>query len=283
MYHDEQKKYRNHWGIASTIPPEAAGVQVTPTSFVNVYEVDAHAHQQAAVRGRLWHLQPGIHRALSAERDWPDRQGVGRQRDPRSKVYNVVDSSNSRQANAWPNPADHFSVLRTFMGAASYVTGAHSFRGGGTLTNGDWRLLTRWTGDVQPITYTAGRPTSVTLRLPSDRQERRQGRPRRLFIQDKWAMGRITLEPRPALRPVHRRVARELDPRQPLHDRRDVRRSAPTARWIRATCARARCRTGRTSRRASASRWTCSATAARRSRRATRATSPARRSRSPTR
>ena len=36
VYHDNQRKYRNHWGIASTVPPEAAGVQVTPTSFVNV-------------------------------------------------------------------------------------------------------------------------------------------------------------------------------------------------------------------------------------------------------
>ncbi len=36
VYHDDQRKYRNHWGIAATIPPEAAGVQVTPTSFVNV-------------------------------------------------------------------------------------------------------------------------------------------------------------------------------------------------------------------------------------------------------
>ena len=52
--------------------------------------------------------------------------------------------------------------------------------------------------------------------------------------------------------------------------------SARTARSIRATSAPARSRTGRTSRRASASRWTCSATAAPRSRRARRATSPAR-------
>ena len=39
LYHDEQKKYRNHWGIASTIPPDAAGVQVTPTSRVNVSQI----------------------------------------------------------------------------------------------------------------------------------------------------------------------------------------------------------------------------------------------------
>src|SRR5262245_26503897 len=36
VYHDQQHKYRNHWGIAANIPPEAAGVQVTPISFVNV-------------------------------------------------------------------------------------------------------------------------------------------------------------------------------------------------------------------------------------------------------
>src|SRR5678815_3078715 len=36
VYHDNQRKYRDHWGISSTVPPEAAGVQVTPTSFVNV-------------------------------------------------------------------------------------------------------------------------------------------------------------------------------------------------------------------------------------------------------
>ena len=35
-YHDDQSKYRNHWGISATIPPETSAVQVTPTSFVNV-------------------------------------------------------------------------------------------------------------------------------------------------------------------------------------------------------------------------------------------------------
>jgi hypothetical protein len=77
------------------------------------------------------------------------------------------------------------------MGAASYVTGSHNFRFGATLTNGDWRLITAWTGDVQPITYNAGTPVSVTLRLPSDRRngiDRDLG----LFVQDRWAMGRVT-------------------------------------------------------------------------------------------
>ncbi len=49
-----------------------------------------------------------------------------------------------------------------------------------------------WTGDVQPITYTAGVPTSVTLRLPSDRQNGVK-RDLGLYAQDRWSMGRITL------------------------------------------------------------------------------------------
>jgi hypothetical protein len=35
-YHDDQNKVRKHWGISSTIPPEASAIQATPTSFVSV-------------------------------------------------------------------------------------------------------------------------------------------------------------------------------------------------------------------------------------------------------
>ncbi len=89
------------------------------------------------------------------------------------------------------------------MGAASYVVGSHNLRAGATLTNGDWRLLTMWTGDVQPINYTAGAPTSVTLRLPSDRKNGIK-RDLGLYAQDRWVMGRITWNLGTPLRPVHR-------------------------------------------------------------------------------
>src|SRR4051812_7643574 len=35
-YHDEQGKFRNHWGIASNIPPDASAIQVEPIDFVHV-------------------------------------------------------------------------------------------------------------------------------------------------------------------------------------------------------------------------------------------------------
>jgi hypothetical protein len=191
VYHDDQRKYRNHWGIAATIPPEAAGVQVTPTSFVNVTKWTRPHTNRLLLEGGFGIYnqeytelyQPSV--TGSDEKVW-DMEAIRR-----STVYNVVDSSNNRQANAWPNPADHFSVLRTFMGAASYVVGSHNLRAGATLSNGDWRLLTMWTGDMQPITYNAGAPQQVTLRLPSDRKNG-IARDLGLYVQDRWVMGRVT-------------------------------------------------------------------------------------------
>jgi hypothetical protein len=192
VYHDHQRKYRDHWGIASTIPPEAAGVQVTPTSFVNVTKWTRTHTNNLLLEGGF-----GIYNQEYTELYQPsvvghDRKVFDLDAIRASTVYNVLDQSNNRQANAWPNPADHWSVLRTFMGAANYVAGSHSLRGGLTWSTGDWRLLRMWTGDVQPITYNAGRPVSVTLRLPNDRKngiDRDLG----IYLQDRWTLGRITM------------------------------------------------------------------------------------------
>lgn len=192
VYHDNQRKYRNHWGIAATIPPDAAGVQVTPTSFAHVTKWTRTHTNNLLLEGGF-----GMYNQEYTELYQPsvvghDRKVWDEEAIRNSRVYNVVDSSNGRQANAWPNPADHFSVLRTFMGAASYVVGSHSLRGGLTWTNGDWRLLTMWTGDMQPITYNAGNPVSAQLRLPSDRSngvDRDLG----IYLQDRWTLGRVTL------------------------------------------------------------------------------------------
>lgn len=193
VYHDNQRKYRDHWGISALIPPEATAVQVTPTSFVNVTKwTRTHTNRLLLEAG------VGIYNQEYTELYQPEVVGHNRKvwdlaAIQASRTYNVVDASNSRQANAWPNPADHFSVLRTFMGAASYVTGTHSFRFGATLSNGDWRLIEARTGDVAPITYTNGVPTSVTLRLPMDA---RNGIKQDLgfFVQDRWNVhDRVTL------------------------------------------------------------------------------------------
>jgi hypothetical protein len=191
-YHDDQRKYRHHWGISSTIPPEASAVQVTPTSFVSVTKWTRTHTSRLLFEGGF-----GLYNQEYTELYQPSVTGIDDKvwdldAIRNSRVYSILDQSNNRTAEAWPNPADHFSVLRTFMGAASYVTGSHSFRFGATHTSGDWRLIEAFTGDAQRIIYNAGRPVALTLRLPNDM---RNGIKHDIgvFAQDRWIMGRITL------------------------------------------------------------------------------------------
>jgi hypothetical protein len=191
-YHDEQRKYRDHWGISASILPEASAIQVTPTSFVDVTKWTRTQTSRLLLEAGF-----GIYDQEYTELYQPSVTGISDKvfdidAIRASKVYTVVDQSNNKTSEAWNNPADHFSVLRTFMGAASYVTGSHSFRFGGAFTNGDWRLLSVYTGDVQPITYNNGVPVQVTLRLPTDRRNGIKG-DLGLFAQDRWALGRFTL------------------------------------------------------------------------------------------
>jgi hypothetical protein len=110
VYHDNQSKYRNHWGISATVPPEAAGVQVTPTSFVNVSKWTRTQTNRLLVEAGF-----GIYNQEYTELYQPEVTGLdekvwdaGAIRN--SRVYTVLDQSNNKIANAWNNPADHFSV-----------------------------------------------------------------------------------------------------------------------------------------------------------------------------
>ncbi|HKE86744.1 MAG TPA: carboxypeptidase regulatory-like domain-containing protein [Vicinamibacterales bacterium] len=191
VYHDNQSKYRNHWGIAANVPPEAAGVQVTPTSFVNVSKWTRTHTNRLLLEAGL-----GIYDQEYTELYQPEVTGISdKVWDPaaiaNSRVYTVFDQSSGKIANAWNAPSDHFSILRTYMGAASYVTGSHAFRLGATVSEGDWRRLDQFTGDVQPITYSAGTPVSVTLRLPFDRRNGIKA-DTGVFLQDRWIMNRVS-------------------------------------------------------------------------------------------
>ena len=193
VYHDDQRKYRNHWGIASAIPPEAAGVQVTPTSFVNVtrwartqsnrllFDVGVGIYDQEYTE--LY--QPSVLDGFS-DKVWDaDRIRA-------SRVYSVIDQSNNKRANAWNAPADHFSLRRNYAASVSYVTGSHSMKFGTSLSEGNWRLVEVFTGDASAITYNAGAPVSVTLRLPAERRNRIK-MDAGVYVQDKWTINRATL------------------------------------------------------------------------------------------
>jgi hypothetical protein len=191
-YFDDQRKYRPHWGVSSTVPPEAAGNEVTPTSFVSVTKWTRTHTNKLLLEGGF-----AVYDQEYTELYQPSVTGST---DPvfdgtliaASRVYTISDNSTGKIANAWNAPADHFSKLFTEQIAASYVTGAHAFRFGANISQAKWRLVSRFTGDAQPITYSAGAPVSITLRLPSDRSNSIKN-DSAVFAQDKWTYKRATI------------------------------------------------------------------------------------------
>ena len=180
-YHDEQNKVRGHWGISSTVPPEASAIEPTPTSFVSVSKWTRTQSNKLLLDAGLAVYDQEYQEVYQPE--------VFAGSVP---LVTIIDSSTNKIAGAWNNPADHFSKLFTEQFAASYVTGAHSARFGATITQGRWRLTQNYNGDVQPVTYNAGVPVSVTLRIPTDRRNA-INRDLGLFAQDKWTISRATI------------------------------------------------------------------------------------------
>src|SRR4051794_18627246 len=180
-YHDEQDKVRGHWGISSTVPPEAAAIQATPTSFVSVTK-----YTRTQSNKLLFDAGLAVYDQEYQENYQPD---VFAGPVP---LYTINDNATGKIANAWNNPADHFSKLFTEQFAANYITGAHSLRGGIVISQAQWRLAQQYTLDVQPVTFNAGVPVSVALKIPTDRKNSIK-EDLGLFVQDKWTLGRATI------------------------------------------------------------------------------------------
>jgi hypothetical protein len=190
-YHDDQSKYRDHWGISATISPEASAIQVTPTSFVSVAKwTRTHTNQL------LFDVGFAIYDQEYTELYQPDVTGLTDKvwddgAIQRSTTYSITEQTNGRVFSAWNNPADHFSVLRQYSASASYVTGSHSFKFGGTLGEGPRRLVERYTGDLT-MTFNNGQPQAVTLRTPLDQREGIKADVG-LYVQDRWTIKRATI------------------------------------------------------------------------------------------
>ena len=180
-YHDDQDKVRGHWGIASNVPPEASAIQATPTSFVSVTKWTRTQSNKL--------LFDGGFSLYDQEYQENYQPAVFASAVP---LVTLFDNATSKFAGAWNNPADHFSKLFTEQFAANYITGAHSLRGGVVVSQAQWRLAQQYTLDVQPVNFNAGVPVSVALKIPTDRKnsiDRDMG----LFVQDKWTIGRATI------------------------------------------------------------------------------------------
>ena len=191
IYHDWQAKYRNHWGVSATIAPEASAIQVTPTSFVHVDKWTRTQSPRLVLDAGF-----GIYNQEYTELYQPSVVGNNvKVFDPaliaKSTIYSVTEQTTSKVTGAWNNPADHFSVLRTYSGSASYVTGGHVLNVGSTFSEGTRRLVEQYTGDLT-MTFSQGLPQSVTLRTPLDQRDGIKG-DFGFFAQEKWTIKRVTL------------------------------------------------------------------------------------------
>jgi hypothetical protein len=191
-YHDEQNKVRGHWGIAGNVPPEASAIQATPTSFVSVSKWTRSQSNRVLFEAGL-----GVYDQEYIEMYQPEVTAGA------VPVKTIYDQSTSKFAAAWPNPGDHFSKLFTESASVSYVTGSHSIKFGGGVSEGRWRLVQQWTGDVglgpsggatanNGVTYNNGVPVSVTLRIPTDRRNSIKF-DAGIYGQDKWTIKRATI------------------------------------------------------------------------------------------
>jgi hypothetical protein len=173
------------------ISPEASAIQVTPTSFVSV------AKWNRAQTTRLYFdVGFAMYNQEDTELYQPEVTGIEDKiwddaAIAASRTYSITEQTNSRVFSAWNAPADHFSILRQYSASASYVTGAHAFKFGGTLGEGPRRTVERYTGDLT-MTFSNGLPQSVTLRTPLDQREGIKADVG-VFLQDKWTIKRATI------------------------------------------------------------------------------------------
>jgi hypothetical protein len=198
VYHDDQAKFRNHWGIAALVPPDASAIQVTPTSFVNVTKW---------TRGH-----------------WPGRQGLGSRRYSRVEALQRrrrVEQS-QRQRVAQPRGsllgiAHHHGrrVVCDRLAQLPLRDAVHQRR-----LASDRAVDGRCPADqLQRRTAAVG-----DLASAHGRAQRHQDGPRRLPAGSLDHPQPPDAQSRPSLRPLHRRDARERGAAEPVHLLRDCQR-----------------------------------------------------------
>ena len=171
--------------------PEAAAVQVTPTSYVSVSKWTRTHTSKLLFEGGVSNLRSGYTELYQPQVTEIDEKVFDMDAIGRSTVFTITEQTNGKVFNAWNAPADHFSALRTYSGAASYVTGSHSFRLGAAMSEGPRRTVQRYTGDLT-MTFNNAQPQSVTLRTPLDQREGIKADVG-AFAQDKWTIKRATI------------------------------------------------------------------------------------------
>ncbi len=139
-------------------------------------------------------------------------------------------------------------IRKTFMGAASYVTGSHNIKVGMQYGYGYFWRQRREAADLIQL-YRSGAPSQVIIHNTPQDSRTDMNADQGIYAQDSWTVGRFTINPGIRFEHFNSSIDERSALPRPLRAVPDLRSDVRT------------CRTGTTSRRASASRGTCRATA----------------------
>jgi hypothetical protein len=176
--YDIHDKYRGHKGIISTIAPDSAVEYVLPllNSFQTKYT--------SPITSRF--LLDAGYTLYFEDSDEQYQSWVTPQ------TYGIEEQTTGMQFGGYPSGSQYQkNVLSTFRLAGSYVTGSHAVQTGVTLGRGYRITRLFYTGDMTAV-FRDGRPITATLRIPTDQHERINA-DLGMWVQDKWTIGRATL------------------------------------------------------------------------------------------
>lgn len=178
FWFSDQRKYRGHYNISASVTPEASSVQHTP--YAAVYTTKWVRTQTNRL---LLDVGLGI---LDSHYDLDFQPGT----TPTTLAY--TDQANGKSTGAYAAGESHlWSSMETLPFSATYVTGSHAFRAGGSLGAAQHRNIRLYNGDVT-MALNGGLAQSATLRASQDSRESLWP-DFQLFAQDKWTYKRATL------------------------------------------------------------------------------------------
>ena len=188
-----QNKYRSHYNISASRTPDATSLQNTPYAQAMTLkwtrtQTSRLLFEGGVARGRTLYQELYQPNVIGDPSKSTDKEYVQQE----IKVYSITDQANGKVFGAYDNGySGHGGNMENGRLQATYVTGSHDIKAGVMLGHGMSPSPTWWSGDVT-MTFNAGAPQSVTLRIPSE--TRNSYYPDLgIYAQDRWRLNRLTV------------------------------------------------------------------------------------------
>jgi carboxypeptidase family protein len=182
-YVDIQDRKTGHWfvgqgGIFGLTTPEASWIQRTPINHL------LQAKWTSTASSRML-IEAGMSVYDQEYTRWP-QPGVT------TDTLSVRDNATGRRINAAPYYSEHYSTLRTYTAAMSYVTGSHAMKVGMNLSEGPRHEVARVNQDMTLVFSGATAVQAILTASPRDAHERLNA-DMGIYAQDQWTVNRLTV------------------------------------------------------------------------------------------